>query len=185
VRHHCPCSSTSPVVNHAYSSLILSEAGPPSSPIVDLGHWIRVLRSADFTWSRPVVDLLSQIHWASPLRRQATHSTMTPQIHRATRSPPPRLTSYMGGPTPWDVQPRELDLRHGHHLRGRHHCSEGRLLIHGRATAARHAALSAPMDPLRQPQPLTSMSTTPTPTPDDERGGQRRSIAHGATTPYS
>jgi hypothetical protein len=51
-----------------------------------------------------------------------------------------RPMSSMGGPTSRDTQPQGLDLCHAHHLRGRRHCWEGCLPIHGRATAARRAA---------------------------------------------
>jgi hypothetical protein len=85
-----PCAAAAhvcqhpPIVDHAHSSPILSGAGPPSSPAVDRGHQIRVLRATDFAWSRPVGDHLPHIHRVPSLRRQAAHSSTSPQIHRAT-----------------------------------------------------------------------------------------------------
>jgi hypothetical protein len=70
-----PCVATThvrrhpPIVGHAHSPPILSRAGPPLSPDVDLDHQIRVLRSVDFMQSRPIGDLLPQIDRAPPLRR--------------------------------------------------------------------------------------------------------------------
>jgi hypothetical protein len=73
--HRAPCVATThvrrhlPILDHAHSPSILSIAGPPLSPAVDLDHRIRVLRSVDFMRSRPIGDLLPQINRASPLRR--------------------------------------------------------------------------------------------------------------------
>jgi hypothetical protein len=107
--HRPPCAVAAlvhrhlPIIDHAHSPLTLTGVGPPSSPAIDRSHRICVLRTADFARSRLVGDLLPQIHQVSPLHRQAAHSTMSPHIHRVTRSPPSRPTSSMGGPTPQDT----------------------------------------------------------------------------------
>jgi hypothetical protein len=147
--------------DHRPRPLAIDAEPSRTSIITDLGHQIRVLHAANSAWSRPIGNLRPQIHWAPPLCRQAAHSTMSPQIHRATLSPPPRLMSSMGGPTPWDVQPRGLDLCHAHHLQGRCHCWEGRLCKTHSPMRCIHTALSASMDPLHRRRPLTAMLIHP------------------------
>jgi hypothetical protein len=152
-----------PIVDHAHSPPTLSGAGPPSSLVVDLGHWNCVLRTADSRGAGQSVTSFPRSTGVAPPSSGRTlhHESPDPPGDPVSAPPPPRPTSSMGGSTPWDVQPRGLDLRRTHHLRGGRHYLKGCLPIHGRATATRCAALSAPMNPLHRRRPLTMMSIHP------------------------
>jgi hypothetical protein len=119
---------------------------------VDLGHRIRVLHAVNSTRSRHADDLCPQIHQVSPLRCQAAHSTMSPQIHRASQSKTLRAGSAARSPLL-----RRTSLLEGPPANP----SEGRRCKTRSPVGCIHATLSVLMDPLHRRRPLTVMSIHP------------------------